>query len=268
MEKNNQERMLFDEVVATYDRIRPNYPAQLFSDMLNYVGAGSGKKAIEIGAGTGKATRPLLDAGYDVMAIEIGANMAEFLGKEFAQHDRFQVVCDSFEDAALTDGAYDLIYAATAFHWVDADVGCPKALRLLKDGGAIALFRYTALPADGDPLYEDIQAVYAKHYTPYTRLEHVGKADYAKPAELKKAFGFDDLAKYGFVDVTLNTYDTVWTFSADNYLHLLDTFSDHRALKDSDREALYAGVKAAIVRHGGQISVDYVVRLYMGKKQR
>ncbi|MCL2694603.1 MAG: hypothetical protein FWE60_05815, partial [Oscillospiraceae bacterium] len=71
-------RTHFDEIVSDYDKIRPEYPRGLFKDIISYSGAAKGKRALEIGAGTGKATTPFLDAGYNVTAVELGENMAEF----------------------------------------------------------------------------------------------------------------------------------------------------------------------------------------------
>ena len=267
MEKNIQNRNHFDEVVVTYNRIRPDYPVKLFSDILDYAGTVNSKKAIEIGAGTGKATKPFLDAGYDLTAIEIGANMVDFLAKEFSKYNKFEVLNAPFEDAMLNNDKYDLIYAATAFHWVKAEIGCPKVFQLLKGGGVFALFRYNAVPADGGDLNEEIQAVYEKYYhKPYIRPTRKAKDEYGNQSEITKGFGFDDLKKFGFSDVTIKLYDSVWTFSADDYMSLLDTYPDHKSLKDSDRMSLYSGIKDAILRHGGQIDVNYVFQLYMGRK--
>ena len=267
MEKNIQDRTHFDEVVATYNRIRPDYPDKLFSDVFDYVGTAGCKKVIEIGAGTGKATKPFLDAGYDVTAIEIGANMADFLEKEFLQYEKFEVLNEPFEDTRLENSKYDLIYAATAFHWIKAEIGCPKSFQLLKTGGVFALFRYNAVPDDDGDLHEEIQAVYEKYYhKPYTKPTIKARDEYEKPSEIVKGFGFDDLTKFGFADVTIKLYDSVWTFSAEDYMSLLDTYPTHQSLKDSDRMSLYAGIKDAILRHGGKINIDYVFQLYMGRK--
>ena len=267
MGKNIQDRNHFDEIVATYNRIRPDYPVKLFSDIFDYVGTSDCKKAIEVGAGTGKATKPFLDAGYSVTAIEIGTNMVEFLTKEFLQYKKFEVINAPFEDAMLEKDKYDLIYAATAFHWVKAEIGCPKAFQLLKTGGVFALFRYYAVPADGGDLYEEIQAAYEKYYhKPYMRPVRKAKDEYEKPSEIVKGFGFDDLTRFGFADVTMKLYDSIWTFSANDYMSLLDTYSDHKSLKDSDRMSLCTEIKDAILRHGGKIDIDYVVQLYMGRK--
>lgn len=160
-------RIIFDEIVERYDTIRPEYPADLFHDILEFAHVENGKKAIEIGAGTGKATTPFLKAGYDVTAIELSPNMANFISGKFKECKNFRVVVNSFEDVLLEDDQYELIYAASAFHWVDAEIGGPKAFRLLKNGGTIALFRYNAIAADGETLYDKIQAIYEKYYYSY-----------------------------------------------------------------------------------------------------
>lgn len=154
-------------MVERYDKVRWGYPYELYADILRYCGTGKGSKALEIGAGTGKATAPFLDAGYDVTAVELGKNLAAFLSEKFNANKNFRVIPSSFEEVSLDDDQFDLIYAATSFHWVDAEVGCPKVFRLLKNGGVFALFRCNAVPAEGNAVYEDIQKVYEATYYRY-----------------------------------------------------------------------------------------------------
>ena len=84
-----EKRTHFDEIVANYDRMRPEYPGELFRDVIKFSGPGKSKKALEIGAGTGKATAPFLSAGYNVTAVEIGANMAGFLRERYKAYKNF-----------------------------------------------------------------------------------------------------------------------------------------------------------------------------------
>ncbi len=78
--------------------------------------------------------------------------MLEILLKKFVGYKGLRVITSTFEDAVLNEDSYDLIYAASAFHCVDAETGCPKpkAFRLFKNGGTIALFRYNLIAGDGD----------------------------------------------------------------------------------------------------------------------
>jgi len=266
----HEKRAHFDEIVENYDRIRPDYPDRLFADVLGSMGSGR-KKALEIGPGTGKATAPFLRAGYDVTAVEIGENMAEFLRDRFREQRDFRVIVSAFEDAELDEGGYDLIYAGSAFHWVNAEIGCPKAYRLLKGGGLIALFRYNlAVWPDGDEFADEIHAVREKYYfSYYPSKERSGRrshGDFAKPSEILNNYGFEDLRGYGYKEVSLKLYDETLTFTADEYIAILDTLADHRSLPEDNRAALYAGIREVILRHGGLHSLDYIFQLYTGRK--
>jgi len=268
-----ENRIIFDDIVVKYDEVRWDYPAELFSDVIKYATPEKGGKAIEIGAGTGKATKPFLDAGYDVTAVELGENMTEFLLDKYKGYPNFHVITSSFEDVTLEDNSYDLVYAASAFHWVDAAVGCPKVFDLLKSGGAFVLIRSNWLPPDDDKIDNDIQKVYEEHYYSHydikkrpLKSKETSTERFRKPSEIFKGFRFNGMEEYGFVDVTMMFYNSEKTYSTDNYLALLDTFSDHRALPDENKKALYAGVKEVLKKHNNQIKVKNVYQLYMGRK--
>jgi SAM-dependent methyltransferase len=263
-------RSHFDEIVISYDKVRPEYPGEMFEDIIQYTGWAKGGKALEIGAGTGKATAPLLSAGWEVTAVEVGLNMAAFLREKFRGNKNFKVTVSSFEDAMLKEESYDLIYAASAFHWVDAKIGCPKAFCLLKSGGTFALMRYNPNPPAGDELYEEIQAVYEKYYYSYYELAQRPKKksddEFWEPSEISRGYGFEDIREYGFYDVHTKLYPSELIYGADEYIAFLDTLADHKGLPDSNREALYEGIGRAISGFGGSHKVQYMFQLYMGRK--
>ena len=264
-----EHRIHFDEITENYEKVRWDYPDQIFSDIITYTGANS-KIALEIGAGTGKATAPFLNARYNVTAVELGENMSMFLQNKFNDNNMFDVITATFEDVLLDNSSYDLIYAASAFHWIDAQIGCPKVYRLLKPGGVFALIRNNVLPSDGEALFEEIQEAYSKHYYSfYTSKERWVNytTDYLmSPAGIKHGFGFEDMRSFGFNDIVIKLYDKTITYDADKFAALMDTMSDHRVLPEKNREALYAGIKNAINNHGGQYSQNSIFTLYMGRK--
>jgi SAM-dependent methyltransferase len=266
-----ERRTHFDEIIVNYDRIRPDYPTTLFEDIIKYTGFKFGIQAIEIGAGTGKATASFLKAGYKVTAVEIGANMADFLLNRFNGCNGLNVVIDSFENASLDENSFDLIYAASAFHWVDAKIGCPKAFRLLKNGGVIALFRYNEMSAHEENLNKEIKGLYEKYYYTHYTSKHwhpqrKTKAELEKPSRIFVDFGFESLQQYGFVDVSMKFYDFTRSYNADEYIMWLDTMADCRGLPETNKTALYAKIKEAILNNGGKYTLDYVFQLYMGRK--
>lgn len=263
-----ERRTHFDEIAANYDRARWDYPPALFADILAYKGEGGGNNALEIGAGTGKATAPMLGLGYNVTAVELGANMAEFMREKFRGQSGFNVMVSSFEEADLPDDRWDMIYAASSFHWVDAEVGCPKAFRLLKSGGVFALFRNNVMK--GYDFHVDVETLYEKYYLSVypgsAKTEQRSRESLTQPAAIKRGYGFDSMGQYGFTDLTMKFYEGTQSYSADEYIALLETFADHRGLPERNKAALYAGIREVITENGGYFEQDYLYQLYMGRK--
>ena len=90
--------------------------------------------------------------------------------------------------------------------------------------------------------------------------------DFLYPAEIYRGFRFDSLEQYGFSDIAMKLYSVVRTYGADEYIALMDTMSDHRAMPEEKRNILYAKIKEVILKHGGMINMDYIFQLYMGRK--
>jgi ubiquinone/menaquinone biosynthesis C-methylase UbiE len=263
-----EKRTHFDEIVVNYDKARWEYPAELFTDIFEYKGTNSENTALEIGAGTGKAATPFLTAGYNVTAVELGRNMADFISDKFKDYSGFEIIVSSFEEAELTENSYDVIYAASAFHWVNAEIGCPKAFRLLKNGGVFALFRNNTVGTY--EVYDDMLELYEKYYLSVypnnTRGEKNTHENLSAPSGIHRGYRFYDMKDYGFTDITMKFYEVTNSYSADEYVALLDTYADHRSLPESNKTALYAGIRESIERHGGFCKLDCLFQLYMGRK--
>ncbi|MBV6697149.1 class I SAM-dependent methyltransferase [Kitasatospora aureofaciens] len=126
----------FGGVAAEYDRGRPGYPDELF-DTLERLSGRSLKNArvLDVGAGTGIATRLLAARGADVVAVEPNAGMAaQFL----ASSPGLPLVKATGDDLPFHDNSADLITYAQAFHWTHPELAIPEAIRVLRPGGALA----------------------------------------------------------------------------------------------------------------------------------
>jgi SAM-dependent methyltransferase len=128
----------FDAVADGYEA-RPQYPAEIYARLAERCGCGPGTRVLEIGPATGLATMRLLDLGAEITAVEPGPALAERLRARAAGR-ALTVVVSSFEAADLPPEAFDIVAAATAFHWVDPSVGIAKAARLLRADGWLALW--------------------------------------------------------------------------------------------------------------------------------
>lgn len=254
-------KRLFDEDPAKYELRRPNYPDAVFRDILAYSGASAGSHALEVGPGTGQATGPFLQAGLNVTAVELGTALAAYTIRKYADFPGLRMVNLPFEEFRCPPGSFDLFYSATAFHWIPADAGYARAFELVKPGGAIALFWNRPAPGQPDhPLFRRIQDIYDA-LVPHMSLK-------GKPEDREAVYSEIDshLANGGFTAVERRLYHATREFNAANYVELLDTYSDHKALDEETRLRLYGGIREAIECAGGKIEIHDTVDLHLGRK--
>jgi SAM-dependent methyltransferase len=140
--KRNEGRQLFGLNPQGYEDARPEYPLWIFDHLRECGALVAGTPTLEIGAGTGKATRHLLDYGANPFTIvEPDARFAALLGTVAdVSPTTCRVVHNTFEDVVLADNQFGLIAAATAFHWIEPTAGLRKMKRLLRRDGCVALF--------------------------------------------------------------------------------------------------------------------------------
>jgi ubiquinone/menaquinone biosynthesis C-methylase UbiE len=136
---------VFDEIAAEYDRRRPAYPDELVDQACHVAGIGSGDHVLEVGCGSGQLTRGLAARGLHVTALEPGKNLIALARQNLKGAGAVEFVNARFEDALLTRGQFQAVFAASAFHWVDPEVSWRKAADVLVPGGTLALVQYFGL---------------------------------------------------------------------------------------------------------------------------
>lgn len=248
-----EQRLVFGEVAATYDDVRPGYPAALIDDVLAF--AGSPSRALEVGAGTGKATLAFAARGVRVLAIEPSAEMAA----QLTPHPLVAVVQASFEDWE-PPARFPLMFSAQAWHWVRPEVARSKPRSCLDPGGVLALFWNRPQWADA-ALREALDAVYERlepdlhERAPGYWGDRGRAADDERAAELRET--------YGALDV--RTYEWVEPYSAERYRRLLSTQSNHRLLPPERIDALLDAVGEVIA---GGLELDYRTTLFLARAGR
>jgi SAM-dependent methyltransferase len=217
----------FGAVADAYDRIRPGYPAQLFDDLLAY--AGPVGRALEVGAGTGRATAELVARGLAVHAVEHDPAMASVLASRLPT---VEVTVGGFETEP-TDGPYDLLVSAQAWHWIDPDQRWVRAAQCLRPGGALALFWNHDLPAD-ELLRVQVQAAHDE-WTPGIRVD-----DEAPMGDVLAEWPGPQLAELtDFADVQAHRYGWERTLTGVDYVELLSTMSAYSVRTAEARAGLF-----------------------------
>jgi SAM-dependent methyltransferase len=241
----------FDSVAEAYERSRPGYPEELFEAL------GEPGRALEIGAGTGQATRRLLARGWRVVALEPGPELARVARRETGA----EVVGATFEEWD-GDGPFDLVLAATSWHWLDPAVAYPKAARLLRPGGTLAIIATVhVLPEPGgDPFFREVEQAYDA-----VGLGD-GKGGPVPPEEVPAPDVAAIEAGGRFGPPQVRRYVTEHRYSADDYLALLGTYSNHIAATEQQRDALFTDIRARIAARGGTVRKHHLRLLQTARK--
>ena len=254
----------FDTVTAAYDKYRPGYAPELYKRIFDYIPIGAESCAVEVGSGSGQATEPILRTGCRLTAVEYGERFSAVLREKFREYPKFSVITGKFEEAELEADSCDLVFSATAFHWIPEQEGYEKVYAILKEGGAFARFANHPFRAKGDPaLGADIDDLYDEYYNRYHAKARKVAVEYSEA----QAQALAELAgKYGFWDLQCAMFYRERIFTAKEYVGLLGTYSDHIAIEEPIRLRFFAKIEEAILDHGGTITIGDTMDLQLARK--
>lgn len=258
-------KTIFNEDAELYDRMRPSYPEQLIEDVIAYSQIPSDARIIEIGCGPGKATCQFAAKGYRMLCIEPGADLAA-ITREKCRGLEVEVAITSFEDWQVQESAFDLAYAASAFHWLDREVRVPKMARALKGGGTLALFWNKHSGPHSELMIETCR-LHVKHGYEHAWNEAEMRSRTGLTEEDIRPWADEIDASELFGPVTVQTYPWSQDYTAEEYVALLDTFSGHRAMPEDMKRRLYRDIADLVNRHGGTITKQHTSLLYLARRR-
>lgn len=246
-------RKVFDSIPEQFDKWRPRYCEEVFSDVIQYAKLDTDKSVLEIGPGTGQATEPILKTGCSYLAIELGEHLAEYTKNKFSSYNNFHIVNDDFETHDFGQKKFDLVYSAATIQWIPEEIGFPKVYNILKNGGTFAMMMtHTDLKTPNEDLYAKIQEVYSKYFYPENNYTC--------------SLAYSNVEKYGLVDFECRNYHKTREFNADEFVLYTGTHCDHITLKEPYRTNFFEGIRTAILEAGNKITLNDNIVLYLAKK--
>lgn len=254
---------VFDKDPDLFDRMRPDYPPELYETILNLTGLKREARLFEIGCGTGKSTTWFAEHGYNITAVEKGVNLAMFAARRFRDLENVSVVNSPFESFVGKVAAYDLVYSGTAFHWIDKRVAFTKSAELLHESGHLALFWSDHIITTEtrneidlvETAYEKILPEWAEEF----KFQGPGGDNDAREKEIVDSGLFEPPSRSDF-------YFSIKYNSAD-YISFLSTTSDHGSLPPDIRDALFREITEVIdERCSGSFRKDYRLTLFLARK--
>lgn len=241
----------FGAMAQAYERFRPGYPPELFDLVMTYAGRPV-RTALEIGAGTGKATRLFAARGVTVTATEPDPAMLAELVKHVPAN--VTAVRAKFED--LRPGErYGLVYVAAALHWTSPEGRWPRVAALLEPGGVFASCGGPAALAD--PAVRD--AVHSAR-APFLDSDEIPSPDGTPPEQDMQWPGTELQESPWFADVRQHVIGRRLTMSARDYVGHLSTISAYLQLPVPAREQVYAEIMR-VLPPTVEIAADITVHL-------
>jgi SAM-dependent methyltransferase len=260
---------VFDEVPELYDRVRPGYPDELFADLVAVTGLAGDGAVLEVGCGTGQATRSLAALGRSVTAVEPGAGMAALARRRLAGFGNVRLERATFEEWDDRGRRFDVLVAASAWHWVDPTVGWQRAHDLLRHEGWIALLGNVVVHRPGEP------EVYAETADLHERFSP-GNPSWGHPPTEEDVRATDE--GWGVVDdpgdpgglfgpPVVLWYPTVQWLDGAGFADLLRSLSPYRRLDRDVREPLLDAIAERIrTRMGDRVPRRYLTVLRVGRR--
>ena len=241
---------VFDEVPALYDRVRPGYPEMLFADLASVAGLGRKSSVLEVGCGTGQATRSLAALGCSVTAIEPGTGMAAVARQRLAPFGNVDVETSTFEAWDDRDRRFDVLVAASSWHWVDPSVGWRRAHDVLRAGGWMALLGNVVVRRPEEPeVYAETADLHELFCPGNPRWGHPPLEDAVRDT----GEGWGPVEDPGglFGPTIVRWYPTVQWFTGEGFADLLRSTSLYRELPEDVREPLLDAITDRIRDHMG-----------------
>lgn len=253
---------VFKDVISDYEIARPGYPVELFNDIVDFSKLKKDAKILEIGSGPGQATDYFVKSRYAITGLEIEQKQVQYLLGKYSEYHNFNSICSTFEEYDGSRETYDLIFSATAFHWIKPEVGYPKAYELLKKNGVIAVFWHmSSIIEPQTEMLNEIRNIcrnLAPEFDDYLSLEEAEDLHNLRISQIQTNNLFDR--------PVFKIYRWDDEYTTERYLKLINSFSNFHDLDNDKKKAILETVADYINSKNGKIVVPQEVRLYMTKK--
>jgi SAM-dependent methyltransferase len=249
-------RDTFDGVAERYDRARPRYPRPLIDELARTAGLGPDSRVLEIAPGTGQLTVSLAEFGCRLTAVELGPSMAAVARRNLSAFPQVDVQVADFERWELPAEPFDLVAIATAYHWLDPGTRVAKVAAALRPGGTFAVVTTHHVAGGTQDFFDRMQRC-------YERWDPTTTPGFRSPTEDESATDTGEFERSAhFEDVTVWRGAQEITYTTDEYLDVVLTYSNHLALDEPSRHGLLACLRELLEdRYGGRVTKRYLHEL-------
>jgi len=241
---------LFDQEAERYDRFRPMYPDAVIDELLGPDPAGL--EVLDVGCGTGIASRQMARRGAKVLGVEVAPRMAAI-----ARTHGIDVEISAFEDWDAAGRTFDRVVSAQAWHWLDLPPATSKAASLLRPDGRLCLIWNAGWQPDElahalEELYERVLPIDSH------RVFRGYAANRSIDAKIDLESELDAVSAVAeFAELTMKWFPWTRVYQRDDWLGMLLSRSDHTALQPEVLDRLLEDVGSAIDDYGGSFMMKF-----------
>lgn len=253
----------FDAAASDYARYRSGYPDAVVADVVTAARLHAGSRVLEIGCGTGQLSVPLARQGVQLVAVELGPNLAAIARRNLTGFPGVRVDVAGFEEWPLPADPFDAVVAASAFHWIDPQVGFPKAARALRPGGVLVVIQVHHVKGGTSGFFADAQPYYVRW-----GLSNDPFFEPTAPADAPVMYpDLEDRAE--FETVQRDRFEALSHYTTDSYVGWLKTDSLILSLDPASRQGFLSDIRKLIdTRYDGSVSRDFVYDVIAATRAR
>lgn len=255
-----QRKHWYSPAAEAYNQVRPRYPEKLIQQVIELAQLESRSTILEVGCGPATATTSFAGLGCSIVCLEPNPDFYQLAQQNCEPYPNVEIQNLSFEEWELETGKFDAVLAASSFHWIPPDVGYPKAADALRPDGNLILLWNKELQPQYD-LYQQLSKIYQIHAPSLDRYE-----DRATQEEILRGLGQMIADSGKFKDLVSGQVESQVTYTVDQYLMLLNTYSPYLKLDPLHKQALFEGLRHKIEQDfGGKIQLSYLSAFHIAR---
>jgi SAM-dependent methyltransferase len=231
----------YTPAAQAYDKARPHYPAELISHVAHLTQLEPHSKILEVGCGPGTATTAFAEFGCSIVCVELNPGFCELARRNCKQFQNVVIKQSSFEEWPIEASAFDIVVSASAFHWIQPQVGYPKVAETLRDDGYFVLL-WNKEPQPTSDVCQLFEEIYSQHDLP-----SLGRFETeAAREQMLKELAQPAIDSGVFKEVSSKQVKMEVKYTVEEYLLLLSSFSPYLILEESSRNSLFAKLRRKI----------------------
>ena len=251
----------YSPAAEAYNKARPGYPQALIRQVLEIAQLSSSSKILEVGCGPATATVAFAQLGCRMHCLEPNPDFYSLAQQNCQAYPNVEIQNSTFEEWSLEADKFDAVLAATSFHWIPSEVAYPKAANALRRNGRLILLWNKQLQPTYE-VYQRLAEVYQAHAPSLDQFE-----DLETQEKILQGLGKIVIESGQFNNLISSHIESEITYTVDQYLTLLNTYSPYLKLAPQNKQALFNGLRDRIERDfDGSLQLSYLSAFHITQK--